>query len=236
MRRSVGGNDPERSWILVENRDVVCALQNLELIRHTPRLRRNERHAVRRRTRVIRAAHNPKLFCACFQDRAGRPAATRTTAWPGADTGIHAGEIGLAVCRLRNVLLRIGSARRARRGSGNIDGHRLREQLIIGPANRERVRRRRAGSHPTAAARHHASRFGIDRHRCGIFRMPYQRERLSRLDRCRLSRKADDAGRNVPGLAVCGTFKTRGHGARRGFRLSLQGDGGEQRDQRKNQK
>ena len=41
VRLAIRGNNAKRSGILVENRDVVRALQDLELIRYAPRLRRN---------------------------------------------------------------------------------------------------------------------------------------------------------------------------------------------------
>src|SRR5262245_35376648 len=80
MRAPIRRYDAEGSRILVENCDVVRALKNLELIRHAPRLRWNQGHAIRRRTGIIRSAHDSEFLCARFKYRSGRGCAPTASA------------------------------------------------------------------------------------------------------------------------------------------------------------
>src|SRR5262249_38293259 len=79
MRASIRRYDSERSRIFVEYRDVIRALKNLELIRHTPRLWRNQWHAVGCRSGILRPSHNSVFFRAGLQHGSSWSRAASTT-------------------------------------------------------------------------------------------------------------------------------------------------------------
>src|SRR5262249_34167322 len=89
MRFAVQRNDAERSGILVHQNQRVLVLNNLELIRHTERVRWTERHAVCRSSSIQRPAVDFIFFGARFQlwSAAGAARSTSAAATKCIDTG-----------------------------------------------------------------------------------------------------------------------------------------------------
>src|SRR5207237_9652824 len=77
MGTAVGRYDAECSRILVKDRDVVRALQDLELIRHAPGLWRDKPPAVWCCAGIIRATRDSEFLRAGLQHRSGRGYASR---------------------------------------------------------------------------------------------------------------------------------------------------------------
>src|SRR6266566_7514174 len=98
MRASVYRYDAERAGIFVEDRYVIRALQDLELIRHTPGLRRDQRHAVRSRSGIVRPAHHTELLGARLQNRPCSRSARCATRAASTAAGIDTRQIRIAAC------------------------------------------------------------------------------------------------------------------------------------------